>query len=75
MKECPHCQKYVDSKEEDHSFICCDCDSRAEWIRHTQFSGNHPFCRIHAEMQLDFGKESDNFWEKIKPMKVDDVIK
>jgi len=44
---------------------CLDCDKDAEWIRHTQFAGDHPFCGEHAEKEQDF-KVTDSscfFWE------------
>lgn len=43
---------------------CSECDSPIDWIRHTQFSGDHPYCEKHARQQSDFGEEdSYTYWE------------
>lgn len=45
---------------------CLDCKKDAKWIRYTQFSGNHPFCKRHAKEQKDFKKnDSYAYWSKI----------
>lgn len=46
---------------------CLECDKKATWIRHTQFSVSHPYCTKHAEAQSDFRKEPDSYqdWQKI----------
>lgn len=51
--------------------LCLDCDEPAEWARHTQFSGTHPFCIKHAEAQKDFqemllGIKHDQFWARVE---------
>ena len=47
--------------------ICLYCDKPATYIRHTQFSGNHPFCTTHAKTESDFNKnDSYKYWEKLK---------
>lgn len=33
---------------------CILCDNPANWIRHTQFAGDHPFCDFHAKQEKDF---------------------
>lgn len=30
------------------------CNQRAEYIRHTQFAGDHPLCEKHAKEDPDF---------------------
>lgn len=43
-----------------------DCDKDAEYIRHTQFCGNHPLCEEHAEEDEDFlVNDSYQSWEII----------
>jgi hypothetical protein len=46
---------------------CGDCPAPATWMRHTQFSGDHPFCEEHAVQQEDFGKSDPSyfFWDKL----------
>lgn len=39
---------------------CIMCDKPAKYIRHTQFSGSHPFCGEHAKLESDF-EESDSY--------------
>ena len=58
-------------KKKRGNLYCCggafdQCDEPATWIRHTQFSGDHPFCTKHAKKEKDFG-ESDSYkdWAKI----------
>lgn len=46
---------------------CLLCDKPAEWIRSTQFAGDHPFCDEHAKEQKDFGiEDSYEYWYKVK---------
>lgn len=46
---------------------CLCCDNDADWIRYTQFAGNHPFCTKHAKEESDFGEEdSYMFWEEVR---------
>ena len=46
--------------------LCVICQNKANYIRHTQFAGQHPFCKKHAEAEEDFNKEDSYiFWEKI----------
>lgn len=49
---------------------CQMCSNKAEWVRRTQFSGNHLFCKLHAEAEEDFGDNSSNnmFWEQLEPV-------
>lgn len=43
------------------------CDKPASYIRHTQFSGSHPFCEEHAKEQKRFLKNDNyEFWEILK---------
>lgn len=46
---------------------CMMCDAPAEWIRSTQFAGDHPFCRQHAEAEEGFGEnDSYEFWYEVE---------
>jgi len=48
--------------------MCVMCDQPAQWIRHTQFAGNHPYCEQHALLEPDFLLEdTDTFWTKEQP--------
>lgn len=45
---------------------CLECDKPAEWIRSTQFAGDHPFCDEHAKQEEGFGTEdSYEYWYNI----------
>jgi hypothetical protein len=47
---------------------CVLCDEPAQWVRSTQFAGDHPYCEYHAFREPDFDDEPDSysFWYKIK---------
>ena len=46
---------------------CLECGEPAEWTRHTQFAGNHPYCEEHAKKEDDFGEDdSYTFWTSKK---------
>ena len=46
---------------------CMYCSKPAEWIRSTQFAGDHPFCEEHAKAEEGFGvNDSYEFWYKVK---------
>lgn len=47
--------------------ICCECSAPATYIRHTQFAGDHPYCKEHALQQKDFYDEPDSYsyWSKV----------
>jgi len=46
---------------------CLMCDKPAEWIRSTQFAGNHPFCDEHARQEQGFGgSDSYEYWYELK---------
>lgn len=48
---------------------CLECKAPAEWTRHTQFAGNHPYCEYHAKQQDDFGEDdSYTFWSSKKEL-------
>lgn len=48
--------------------VCLVCDKPADWVRSTQFAGEHPYCEMHAKEQKDFGEnDSYAFWYKIEP--------
>ena len=46
---------------------CLECDGKAQYIRHTQFAGNHPFCSDHAWKQqfYEIDDQSDVYWSSI----------
>lgn len=42
---------------------CMMCDRDAVWVRSTQFAGDHPFCKEHAEQEDGFGvNDSYEYW-------------
>ncbi len=46
---------------------CFNCNKIANWVRYTQFSGNHLFCNYHAKIENDFLKcDSYKYWDKLK---------
>jgi hypothetical protein len=49
------------------TYSCLECDKPAEWMRYTQFAGNHPYCASCAEKESDFNKDADSYsgWGKI----------
>ncbi len=48
---------------------CLECGNSAEWVRYTQFSGNHPYCEACAKKEEDFpeGDGSYSDWGKWPP--------
>lgn len=49
----------------------CDetgCGSQADWVRCTQFSGDHFFCENHARLEANFGQRDDSYfyWMEIQ---------
>lgn len=45
---------------------CLECDKPAEWVRSTQFAGDHPYCDEHAHQEKDFGEnDSYAYWIKV----------
>jgi endogenous inhibitor of DNA gyrase (YacG/DUF329 family) len=45
---------------------CMICGKPAVWIRSTQFAGDHPFCKEHAEAESDFGEnDSYAYWYEV----------
>jgi hypothetical protein len=49
---------------------CEICTKKPEWVRRTQFAGDHYFCAMHAEAEEDFGDSSSNnmFWKQLEPI-------
>jgi hypothetical protein len=46
---------------------CLMCDKPADWVRATQFAGNHPFCDKHARQERGFGlSDSYEYWYEVK---------
>jgi hypothetical protein len=51
------------SEDRANADTCLVCGAPAEWTRHTQFAGNHPYCEEHAKKEDDFGEDdSYTFW-------------
>jgi endogenous inhibitor of DNA gyrase (YacG/DUF329 family) len=47
--------------------VCIMCGKPADWIRSTQFAGDHPFCEQHAKKEDDFGvNDSYEYWYNIE---------
>lgn len=45
---------------------CDDCSLPAEWVRYTQFAGDHYFCDKHAKEQKDFHEnDSYMYWKLV----------
>lgn len=54
---------------------CLMCDKPAEWIRGTQFAGDHPFCDEHARQEEGFGTEdSYEYWYNILEQKAIETV-
>lgn len=53
---------------------CFECEKEAKWVRVTQFSGEHFFCKKHAKAEEDF-KQADSyfFWTKVKKCAADNT--
>ena len=51
--------------------VCVECGNTAEWVRSTQFAGEHLYCEEHARLESDFNDEPDSytFWYKIEDEK------
>lgn len=51
--------------------VCIECGKPAEWIRSTQFAGEHPYCEEHARLESDFIDEPDSysFWYNVEDEK------
>jgi hypothetical protein len=51
---------------------CLLCGEPAEWVRYTQFSGNHPYCEACAKKEKDFpeGDGSYSSWDKWPPEEI-----
>ena len=43
---------------------CCeaDCFEDADWVRSTQFGGDHPYRDMHAMQEEDFGQENPSYF-------------
>lgn len=45
---------------------CFICDKKANWLRATQFAGDHYFCEERAKKEEDFEKEdSMKYWYRL----------
>ncbi len=48
---------------------CLVCNNPATHVRSTQFAGDHPYCKEHAEKESDFNEnDSYTFWYEINPL-------
>jgi hypothetical protein len=57
----------------DQNNLYCACGKPATWVRHTQLSGNHPYCTKHAKQENDFcmsGPPSYFFWKELPPNEI-----
>ena len=57
----------VEEIEKTLEALCLECEKPAAWVRHTQFSGDHPYCEEHAHKEKDFGKEDPSYfvWRRV----------
>jgi hypothetical protein len=64
FKKKPKKEKVIEEPTE----TCSMCETPADWVRCTQFAGNHFYCDLHAKLEKDFGKDDSSyfFWHKIK---------
>jgi hypothetical protein len=45
---------------------CLECNKPAQWVRSTQFAGEHPYCEEHAIQEKDFhDADSYMYWYEI----------
>ena len=52
--------------KENNNEQCLECDAPAEWMRCTQFAGNHPYCDHHARLESDFNEnDSYTYWKEL----------
>lgn len=46
---------------------CLECGGEAQYIRHTQFAGDHPYCLEHAQKETDWkSDDSYTYWSEVK---------
>lgn len=47
---------------------CLECGKEARWVRVTQFSGRHHFCKKCAKKESDFKDDNSSyfFWKKLE---------
>lgn len=52
---------------EKHEHLCDNCGRAAEWVRRTQFAGDHYFCESDAQKEEDFGHDDSSsfLWEQL----------
>ncbi len=41
---------------------CIECGKPAEWVRYTQFAGNHPYCYECAKQESDFLTDNPSYY-------------
>jgi hypothetical protein len=48
---------------------CLECNKDADWMRCTQFAGDHPYCDEHARLESDFDDMDDSYayWVRCAP--------
>jgi hypothetical protein len=45
---------------------CLECGDKAQYIRHTQFAGDHPYCLEHAQKETDWkSDDSYTYWSEV----------
>lgn len=50
-----------------HEEVCLICGKPADWVRSTQFAGEHPFCEEHAKKEEGFGaNDSYEYWYQLE---------
>ena len=56
-----------------NEYKCIECNKPADWVRSTQFAGEHPYCKEHAEKESDFGEDdSYTYWYEVNNEKSKD---
>jgi hypothetical protein len=59
---CEYCMNRPDKPTE----TCLVCDKPAQYVRCTQFAGDHPYCEEHAKLESDFDEnDSYTYWVKL----------
>jgi hypothetical protein len=54
--------------ERDEACFAQNCHQGADWVRRTQFAGNHYYCDAHARQEEDFGQTDPGYfiWEDLR---------
>ena len=64
-------EKSIESRDNMNEYKCVECGDPADWVRSTQFAGEHPYCNFHALKEPDFYDKPDSysFWYKLEEEK------